>query len=101
MVDPVEPKVNDELPDKEAFVASNIFTNESKPLTAEDGLALSDIIESGSWNTEGTADCVSNIEITINGATYKYHTDCSTFNDNVNQRSLSLDEEVKETVNTV
>ncbi len=96
-----ETKANDELPDKETFVATNIYTTESKPLVAEDGLTIADILESGTWNTEGTADCASNIEITVNGATYKYHSDCGTFNDNANKRNLSLDEETKETVNTI
>lgn len=92
---------NDELPDKEVFAATNIFTTESKPLAAEDGLTIVNILENGSWNTEGTADCVSNIEIVINGVTYKYHSDCGTFNDNTNQRSLSLDEKTQNIVNTL
>lgn len=101
MIDTAESEANDELTDKEAFVVTNILTNETKPLMAEDGLTLSDIVESDSWNTEGTADCASNIEITLNNATYKYHSDCGTFNDSVNQRNLSLDEEVKEIVNAL
>ena len=53
------------------------------------------------WNTEGTTDCLSNIEITINEETYKYHSDCGTFNDNVNQNYLSLDDETKTVVNVI
>lgn len=92
---------NDELPDKEAFAASNIFTNESNPLVAEDGLTIADILENGTWNTEGTADCMNNIEIIIVDASYNYHSDCGTFNDTINQRSLSLDEATKNLVNSL
>lgn len=100
---PAEPgdEGNDELPEEEAFVVTNVFTAESKPLLANDGLTIADILGSGSWNTEGTTDCMSNIEITINGTTYKYHSDCGTFNDNVNQQYLSLDDDIKENVNAI
>ena len=101
MVDPVAPEGNDKLPEEEAFVVKNIFTGESKPLSANDGLALADILESDSWNTEGTTDCFSNIEIVINGATYKYHSECGTFNDNINLRHLSLDEKTNNAVNAI
>ena len=98
---PVASEANDELPDEEAIVVKNVFTGESKPISANDGLDLADILESDSWNTEGTTDCFSNIEIIINGLTYKYHSDCGTFNDNVNQRYLSLDAKTKSLVNAI
>lgn len=91
----------DELPDEEAIIVTNIFTNESKSLSDDDGLTITDILESASWNIEGTSDCMSNIEVTISGTIYKYHSDCGTFNDNVSQRSLSLDEKTKNLVNTI
>ena len=50
---------------------------------------------------EGTADCANNIEITINGEIYNYHSDCGTFNDNIKQQSLSLDDTTKEKVNVM
>ncbi len=101
MVDPVASEASDELPDEEAFVVKNILTGESKPFSADDGLALADILESDSWNIEGTTDCFSNIEIVINGVTYKYHSDCGTFNDNGNQRHLSLDAKTNNAVNAI
>ena len=101
MVDPGAPEGNDELPDEEAFVVKNIFTGESKPLSVNDAFALADILESDSWNTEGTTDCFSNMEVLINGTTYKYHSVCGTFNDNVNQRYLSLDEKTNNAVNAI
>ena len=62
---------------------------------------IPNILCGDAWNTEGTTDCLSNIEITINEETYKYHSDCGTFNDNVNQNYLSLDDERKAVVNAI
>ena len=101
MATPVAAETHDELPDEEAIVINNIFTGESKLISANNGINLADIIESDSWNTEGTTDCFSNIEIIINGVTYKYHSDCGTFNDNVNQRYLSLDTKTQNVVNAI
>ena len=64
----------------------NVFTGENANITEnEDIRTISNILCGDAWNTEGTTDCLSNIEITINEETYKYHSDCGTFNDNVNQ----------------
>lgn len=100
---PAEPgdEGNDELPDKEAFSVTNVFVNESKSLLANDGATIEGILEKGSWNTEGTTDCLSNIEIEIKGTIYKYHSECGTFNDKVNQRYLSLDDITKEKINSI
>lgn len=91
----------DELSNKDDFVVINIFTTEREPLSKNDALTITDILENGSWNTEGTSECASNIKITIKEVTFKYHSDCGTFNDNVNQRSLSLDDAAKEKVNAM
>lgn len=91
MIDPVAP-----------VTIRNIFTGEVEPLTVnEDIRVIQSFISSDAWNAEGTADCLSNIEITINGETYQYHSDCGTFNDSLNQRSLSLDDDTKEKVNSL
>ena len=100
---PAEPgdEGNDELPDKKAFSVTNVFVNESKSLLANDGATIEGILEKGSWSTEGTTDCLSNIEIEIKGTIYKYHSECGTFNDKVNQRYLSLDDITKEKINSI
>ena len=91
MIDPVAP-VN----------LKNIFTGEEAPLTVnEDIRVLQSSLSSDSWNIEGTTDCLSNIEIIINGETYKYHSDCGTFNDKVKQQYLSLDNATKEKINAI
>lgn len=91
MVDPVAP-----------VTIKNIFTGEEAPLSVNGEIqVISDILLSDTWNAEGTTDCLSNIEITINGETYKYHSDCGTFNDNINQKYLSLDEATTEKVNAM
>lgn len=80
----------------------NVFTGENANITEnEDIRTISNILCGDAWNTEGTTDCLSNIEITINEETYKYHSDCGTFNDNVNQNYLSLDDERKIVVNAI
>ena len=80
----------------------NVFTGENANITEnEDIRTISNILCGDAWNTEGTTDCLSNIEITINEETYKYHSDCGTFNDNVNQNYLSLDDERKTVVNAI
>ena len=91
MVDPVAP-----------VTIQNIFTGEKASITSnEDIRTISNLLFSDLWNTEGTADCANNIEITINGEIYNYHSDCGTFNDNIKQQSLSLDDTTKEKVNVM
>ncbi|MBQ8603243.1 MAG: hypothetical protein IJ410_00155 [Oscillospiraceae bacterium] len=83
------------------YSATNAFTGKGHLLSENDGLTISDILANGEWNTEGTADCLNNIELVINGETYYYHSDCGTFNDNTNQRSLTVDEETKAEINSI
>lgn len=85
-----------------AVSIQNVFTGENANITEnEDIRTISNLLCGDAWNTEGTTDCLSNIEITINEETYKYHSDCGTFNDNVNQNYLSLDDETKTVVNAI
>lgn len=91
MVDPVAP-----------VTIKNIFTGEEASLVAnEDIRIISDLLLSGSWNVGATTDCLSNIEITINGETYMYHSDCGTFNDYANQKYSSLDDDITEKVDII
>lgn len=83
------------------YAVSNVFTNEKKALSEKDALAIAEILQNRTWNTEGTTECASNIRVTIDEITYKYHSDCGTFNDNANQRNLSLDDTAKEQVNVI
>lgn len=80
---------------------SDVFTGKGYLLPEEEGVIISDILENGVWNTDGTADCLNNVELVINGETYHYHSDCGTFNDNINQRSMTVDEETKNAVNSI
>ena len=91
MIDPVAP-----------VTIKNIFTGEEALLTVnEDIKTISNLLLSSSWNEGATTDCLSNIEITVNGETYMYHSDCGTFNDYVNQKYLSLDDAATEKVNEI
>ena len=83
-------------------IIKNIFTGEETSLTVNEGTkTITNLLSSDLWNTEGTTDCLSNIEIIINGKIYKYHSDCGTFNDSTKQRYLSLDDASKEKVNAI
>lgn len=83
------------------YSVTDAFTGKGCLMTGEDGVIISDILENGLWNTEGTADCLNDIELIINSETYHYHSDCGTFNDNINQRSMTVDEETKTEINSI
>jgi len=68
-------------------------------LAVQDARLLADLLAQGGWNTEGTADCLSEYEIELNGEVYLYHPSCGTFNDNKNNRSLTVEEAVRTQVN--
>lgn len=83
-------------------IVQNVFTGEKANITEkEDIRTISDLLCGDSWNAEGTTDCASNIEITIKGETYQYHSDCGTFNDSANQNYLSVDGETKNMVDAL
>ena len=42
---------------------------------------IADVIENGTWNTEGTAECANDCKLIIDERTYYYHSECGTFND--------------------
>ncbi len=83
------------------YSVTDAFTGKGCLMTKEDGVIISDILENGVWNTEGTADCLNDIELMINGEAYRYHSDCGTFNDNINNRSITVDEETKAEINSI
>lgn len=57
--------------------------------------------EKDGWNEEGTADCLNDCVLTVNGARVYYDSGCGTFNDEVDQRSLTLTKEEQDAVNIV
>ena len=82
--------------------AENIFTKEMCGISGEDSLLITEMLQNGPWEREGTSDCINNIQIIVNGtAVYYYHSDCGSFNDNKNQQCLHLNEDEKEKLNTV
>ena len=85
----------------ETVTIKNISTGEEKTLSADDSKAILDILkESNDW-TEGTADCLNDCEIKIGDRTIMYHSDCGTFNDSKNEKSISLDEKAKPYINSI
>lgn len=80
---------------------SHVGTETAYELTAEEIQLFIDIIKNDNWNTNGTADCFSDCKLIINGETYYYHSDCGTWNDNLNNQCLTVTDPEKETINTV
>ena len=70
-------------------------------LTEEEVKIIADIIEKGTWNTEGTADCANDCKLIIDERTYYYHSECGTFNDEKNNQNLPVTAEEKENINAI
>lgn len=70
-------------------------------LSPEDADRIANLLEEGNWNTEGTADCLNDCILTVNGESVYYHSDCGTFNDTIQERGLSLTEDERAAVNAV
>ncbi len=69
------------------------------PVSPEDGKKIQDIIASCKYEI-GTADCLNNYAfVKEDGSIIYYHAGCGTFNDNENNRSYHVTEEMKLTVN--
>ena len=89
---------------QETFVdmqVSDILNGSSSvTISREDASALRAFFESGGWD-EGTSDCLDNYELIFDGNIVRYHSDCGTFNDFVNNRHIELSEENKAEVNVI
>ena len=70
-------------------------------LTEEEVKIIADVIENGTWNTVGTAECANDCKLIIDERTYYYHSECGTFNDNENNQNLSVTAEEKESINII
>ena len=70
-------------------------------LTEEEVKIIADIIENGTWNTEGTAECANDCKLIIDERTYYYHSECGTFNDEKNNQNLPVTAEEKENINAI
>ena len=70
-------------------------------LNEEEVKIIADIIENGSWNTEGTAECANDCKLIIDERTYYYHSECGTFNDKENNQNLPVTTKEKESINVI
>ena len=70
-------------------------------LTEEEVKIIADIIENGTWNTEGTAECANDCKLIIDERTYYYHSECGTFNDKEDNQNLPVTAEEKESINVI
>ena len=95
----------DKATGSEAPVTSGIITRTEEDkiydLTEEEVKIIADIIENGTWNTEGTAECANDCKLIIDGRTYYYHSECGTFNDKENNQNLPVTAEEKESINAI
>ncbi len=89
----------------EAPATSGIITRTEEDkiydLTEEEVKIIADIIENGTWNTEGTAECANDCKLIIDERTYYYHSECGTFNDKENNQNLPVTAEEKESINAI
>ena len=80
---------------------SHIDEDKICDLTEEEVKIIADIIEKGTWNTEGTAECANDCKLIIDERTYYYHSECGTFNDEKNNQNLPVTAEEKENINAI
>lgn len=80
---------------------SRVGTEKAYELTEEEIQQIIDIINNSNWNTTGTSDCANDCKLIIDGETYYYHSDCGTWNDNLNNRCLTVTDTEKENINTI
>ena len=95
----------DKATGSEAPVTSGIITRAEEDkiydLTEEEVKIIADVIENGTWNTEGTAECANDCKLIIDERTYYYHSECGTFNDKENNQNLPVTAEEKESINAI
>ena len=95
----------DKATGSEAPVTSGIITRTEEDkiydLTEEEVKINPDVIENGTWNTEGTAECANDCKLIIDERTYYYHSECGTFNDKENNQNLPVTAEEKESINAI
>lgn len=81
-------------------VANLSLQQTTADLYPEDADMIAELVERGSW-TGALSDCASDCVLTINTESFLYHSDCGTFNDNINGKSLTLTDAQRETVNQI
>lgn len=82
-----------------ALVATADAPLETVEITAEDGAKIKTLWEEGTWSQEGTAECINDCVLTIDGTQMRYHSECGTFNDAAQNRHLSLEEDRRVEIN--
>ena len=69
-------------------------------LLPEDAAVVATLFEGGSWE-EGASDCANDCLLIMDDDEIQYHSDCGTFNDEVNEKSLQLTEKQQVEVNAI
>ena len=77
-----------------------IVSDKTVKLSKQDAEEITEILENGKWIDDLT-NCASDCRLVISGNTITYHSECGTFNDSQNQRSLATDKDVKKLINSI
>ncbi len=83
-----------------------IYTGETEGLSMEISLSLSEkkdiiqILNNGKWANKLT-NCACNFKFYTQKQTVAYHTECGTFNDYTNQKSMIVSEEQRQKINAI
>ena len=85
---------------KDLSVASVWDREVTVSLSAEDAAVIDDLLASGNW-MEGTGDCLDDCIIFMDSEEILYDSNCGTFNDTGNEKSLHLTEEQQAEVNAI
>ena len=76
------------------------YREDAARLSPEDAAVIVALFEGGNWR-EGTSDCLNDCLLYINNEEIHYDSDCGTFNDEVNEKSLHLTEDKQAKVNAI
>jgi len=85
----------------EPVLVKKFGEEESKALSGEDSDIITDIFESEAAWVDDMGKCRSDCEITVNGKTVAYSSDCGTFNDAENERSFTVSEKERVKINEI
>jgi hypothetical protein len=77
-----------------------IVPDKSVKLSEEDAKRFIEILENGKW-VDSISACDSDCKVVVSDNTMTYHSECGTFNDSQNQRSMTTNEETQQLINDI
>ena len=98
--EPVEKNSNSTINVASTQKVEVIVPDKSVELSEEDAKKFIEILENGKW-VDSMSACDSDCKVVVSDNTMTYHSECGTFNDAQNQRSLPTDEETHQLINDI